>query len=81
MRTRHFVRCVGPILSVSEQGGIIPGGLSWKRKHTHCSQHPLSDARMKAGMRRDATEVEIFVRLSALLGDGQVCYLSPTGLR
>ena len=35
---------------------------------------------MKAGMRRDATEVEIFVRLSALLGDGQVCYLSPAGV-
>ena len=58
------------ILSTSAEGGIIPGSLSRKRKHTHCSQYPLSDARMTAGMRRDATEVEIFVRLSTLLGDG-----------
>ena len=44
-------------LSTSAEGGINPGGLSRKRKHTHYSQHPLSDARMTAGMRRDATEV------------------------
>ncbi len=60
---------VASVLSVSEQGGIIPGGLSRM-------QFLVRDPRMKAGMRRDATEVEIHVRLSALLGDGQVCYPS-----
>ena len=35
---------------------------------------------MKAGMRRESTEVEIHIRLPALLEEGQVCYLSPAGV-
>ena len=35
---------------------------------------------MTARVRRVGTEVVIFVRLSALLGDGQVCDLSPASV-
>ena len=75
-----FVAVASVLSTEAGQDGLKPGGLAGSRKHVHCAQHPLLDARLKAGMRKSSTEGEIFVDMYCLLEAGFDGYMSSAGV-
>ncbi len=56
------------------------GGSNNRRRHVHCAQFNFCDPRLVVGMRQESNRVGIVIDLEKLYVDGNVAYLSGSGV-